>query len=91
MDRSTYPVYEIRVGGVLDPSWSDRLRGMEIRQVESGPPAVTLLTGRLPDQSALQGIMNTLFELHLPILSTECISGGGDDVQSTRANEGVVK
>ena len=45
--------------------------------VEAGPPVVTLLTGELPDQSALQGIMNTLFELHLPILSTECISGVG--------------
>ena len=76
MDGSTHPVYQIRIGGELDPGWSDRLRGMEIRQVEIGPPSVTLLTGELPDQSALQGIMNTLFELHLPILSTECILGG---------------
>jgi hypothetical protein len=72
MDGSTSPVYRIRVGGALDPSWSDRMRGMEIRQVEVGPPVVTQLTGELPDQSALYGILNTLFELHLPILSTEC-------------------
>jgi hypothetical protein len=75
MDASTHPVYEIRVGGALDPAWSDRLNGMEIRQAEPGPPVVTVLRGELPDQSALQGIMNTLFELHLPILSAECVTG----------------
>ena len=75
MDDSTHPMYEIRVGGDLDPSWSDHLRGMEIRRVEAGPPVVTLLSGELPDQSALQGVINTLFELHLPILSTVCVSG----------------
>jgi hypothetical protein len=48
------------------------MRGMEIRQIEAGPPVVTQLTGTLPDQSALHGVLNTLFELHLPILSTEC-------------------
>jgi hypothetical protein len=84
MDVSTHSVYEIRVGGDLDPSWSDRLSGMKIRQAEAGPPVVTLLTGELPDQSALQGIMNTLFELHLPILSTECISRGEESLVKGR-------
>jgi hypothetical protein len=76
MDNPRSLVYEIRVQGDLDPSWSDRMRGMKIEQVEPGPPPVTLLTGELPDQSALHGILNTLLDLHLPILSTECVSCG---------------
>ena len=71
MDQSKSHLYEIRVAGSLDPSWSDRLNGMRIECVEAGPPVVTRLTGELQDQSALHGVLNTLMSLHLPILSTE--------------------
>jgi hypothetical protein len=32
---------------------------------------VTTLAGRLIDQAELSGVLNTLYELHLPILSVE--------------------
>ncbi len=32
---------------------------------------VTLLVGHLIDQAALSGVLNTLYELHLPLLSVE--------------------
>jgi hypothetical protein len=32
---------------------------------------VTLLVGHLIDQAALSGVFNTLYELHLPLLSVE--------------------
>jgi hypothetical protein len=32
---------------------------------------VTTLTGRVSDQAELSGVLNTLYELHLPILSVE--------------------
>jgi hypothetical protein len=32
---------------------------------------VTILEGHLPDQAALSGILNTLYEMHLPLLSVE--------------------
>jgi hypothetical protein len=36
--------------------------------------SVTTLTGRLMDQSELTGVLNGLAEMHLPILSVECVS-----------------
>jgi hypothetical protein len=32
---------------------------------------VTTLIGRVRDQAELSGVLNTLYELHLPILSVE--------------------
>jgi len=35
---------------------------------------VTTLEGRLLDQAALAGVLNTLYELHLPVLEVKCLS-----------------
>ena len=63
-------IYQIIVQGRIDLTWSDRLEGMTIclTTVEAGPP-VTTLDGKLSDQAALAGVLNTLYELHLPLLS----------------------
>jgi hypothetical protein len=37
---------------------------------DQGSPATTL-EGEINDQSALAGVLNTLYELHLPVLSVE--------------------
>ncbi len=34
---------------------------------------VTILTGRVPDQAALIGIINSLFDLGCPLLAVECV------------------
>jgi hypothetical protein len=77
-------VYRIRVHGRLDPRWSARLGGMAIAIREApGQPTVTELTGSLPDQAALLGVLNQLY-LHLvPLLSVECLSVGGRSPAST--------
>jgi len=61
--------YQIRVQGRIDPNWSDRLEGMvvSVKPTEAESP-VTTLEGELSDLSALAGVLNTLYELHLPIL-----------------------
>lgn len=65
--------FRIRVKGILDPSWSGRLGGMTITtagQEDESP--VTTLTGRLLDQAALLGVLNTLYDYyHAPLLSVE--------------------
>jgi hypothetical protein len=68
-------VYRIRVDGRLNPRWSARLGGMTITIREApGQPTITELTGSLPDQAALLGVLNQLY-LHLvPLLSVECLS-----------------
>jgi hypothetical protein len=66
--------YQIRVQGRVEKSWSDRLEGMVINQFSlDGEPPITVLEGMLNDQSALAGVLNTLYELHLPVLSVECL------------------
>ena len=58
--------YQISVQGRIDPTMSDLLGGMTISltTVGAGSP-VTTLQGELSDQSALAGVLNKIYELHL--------------------------
>ncbi len=66
--------YRIRVQGHLDDSWSDRLGGMVLtRAFTADKQPMTILIGHLSDQAALAGVMNALYNLHLPVISVELI------------------
>jgi hypothetical protein len=68
----TSSTYRIRVQGYLDSTWSNRLGGMAVAtEPPADRPPVTVLAGRLADQAALSGVLNTLYDLHLPLLSVE--------------------
>ncbi|MGD8530158.1 MAG: hypothetical protein PVG97_04195 [Syntrophobacterales bacterium] len=70
----TPATYTIRVQGYLAESQSDFLGGMTITTDSQGDQGVvTTLMGRVRDQAELSGVLNTLYELHLPILSVECL------------------
>jgi hypothetical protein len=66
------PQYQILVEGALDPRWSGSLAGLAI-SVRKQPeqPVVTVLRGLLADQAALQGVLDTLFMLNMPLLLVE--------------------
>ena len=70
-------IYKIRIRGRLDGTWSDRLGGMQITKTSGtdGQPE-SILVGRVVDQAMLAGILNSLYEMHLPVLSTECVNSG---------------
>jgi hypothetical protein len=54
---------------------------MAIRRLSHGKePVVTLLEGELLDQAALAGVLITLYDLHLPVLSVECLSAGPSEM-----------
>ena len=64
--------YRIDVEGRLGGHWSNRLGGMLITTFDSEDKApVTTLVGHLRDQTQLSGVLNSLYELHLPILLVE--------------------
>ena len=67
--------YRIDVRGRVPARWRDRLEGMALteRSADAEPPVTTLL-GELSDQAALEGVLNTLFALHLPVVSVERLS-----------------
>jgi hypothetical protein len=67
--------YAIRIQGYLDDSWSDRLNGVDIMlQSQPNEASVTVLSGDFQDQAALAGVLNTLYDLGLPLLSVECLN-----------------
>jgi len=70
--------YRISVSGRIDAGWSEKLGGMTVTTTGGrDSPDTSTLEGRLSDQAALTGLMNTLYELHLPILSVEYLEAEG--------------
>lgn len=66
--------YKITILGQLKSSWSSRLEGMNITHTtRSDGLTETILVGRMTDQAALAGILNSLYELHFPILNVHCL------------------
>jgi hypothetical protein len=74
----TAGTYRIAIQGVLDEGWSDRLGGLKIRPARSRDgQAITILSGEMVDQTALLGVLNTLYDLHLPIFFVESLPAPG--------------
>ncbi|MDX2448595.1 MAG: hypothetical protein QNK29_15505 [Desulfobacterales bacterium] len=75
-NKKSYPFdkpgnYRIHVLGSLDHSWSAKLGGFQItiyNQKDQEEP-VTELIGKVRDQAELAGLLNSLYELHLTLLS----------------------
>jgi hypothetical protein len=64
--------YIIRILGFLDTSWSERLAGMHISTESRGElETVTTLVGLLPDQATLSGVLESLYQFQLTLLSVE--------------------
>jgi hypothetical protein len=71
-------IYEIHVRGHLEEKWSDQLGGLQITSTQAAKgQQETIIVGRLVDQAALTGVLHTLYELHLPVVSVQCVDSGG--------------
>lgn len=79
--------YRIELIGELRDNWSERIGAMKVL-----PPSalenkvVTVLQGRVSDQAELSGILNTLHELHLPLLSIQFL---GVELSSSSDSDGT--
>lgn len=71
MDESIF--YRIRVRGHLDEAWADWFEGLAITNLEGGEAE---LSGPLPDQAALQGVLNQIGNLGLTLLSVNAAPDG---------------
>jgi hypothetical protein len=75
---------EIRVKGQIDKSWSGDLEGLAINYTDSE----TVLSGNVPDQAALHGILSRLADLGLELISVVPLTtkgmknGGGGDMKT---------
>lgn len=75
-DASQPMVYHITIKGHLASKWSAWMGGLAITLQEDGN---TLLTGPVIDQAALYGIIRTIRDLGMPLLSVYLVGSGPDD------------
>jgi hypothetical protein len=64
--RHSSGLYEIRLEGHLSARWASRFDGMTLTTHDDG---TTVIEGRVVDQAALHGLMRTLGDLGLPLVS----------------------
>ncbi len=62
--------YEIEVEGYLDERWSEWFGELKIAHTDVNG-AVTFLTGEIPDQAALYGVLAKMRDLGLVLLSVK--------------------
>ena len=74
-------LFEIRVAGHLSTNWTARFEGLSIRQQPEGE---TVLSGLL-DQAALHGVIASIRDLGLKLISVKRI-GEGTGAQSVDRN-----
>lgn len=73
MTNPTSHQFEIRVSGCLADHWSAEFTGMTLRHVDD---IDTVLAGEVPDQSALFGVLHTIENLGLTVISVKTFPAG---------------
>ncbi len=58
--------YSIRLAGHLHPRWAVRFDGMTLTRLDDG---TTVLEGEITDQAALHGLLHSLRDLGVPLVS----------------------
>lgn len=70
-------VYQIRIKGHLNNSWSEWFEGLSMTHEEDG---TTVLTGPVADQPALHGLLVKIRDLGLPLVSVNPIEPNQGEV-----------
>jgi hypothetical protein len=65
--------YRIRISGRVRNGWSDFMSGLLEAHLQENGASVTELTGTVPDQSALFGLLCHIRDLGLTLISVEFI------------------
>jgi hypothetical protein len=72
--------YEIRLMGHLDARWAAWFDGLTVRREGNG---TTVISGPVPDQAALHGLLQRVRDLGLPLVSVERLGIEPADISTT--------
>ena len=70
------PEYQIRVTGHLAPH---RFHGFDHLKITHQSNGETMITGPIPDQAALFGLLNWLYDLGIPLVSVNCLEAANEE------------
>jgi hypothetical protein len=73
--------YEIRIKGHLENRWADWFEGLTITREDNGE---TRLTGPVPDQAALHGLLRKVRDLGLPLIAVIRIEPDQSDMPDAK-------
>jgi hypothetical protein len=65
--------YRIRIAGRVTNGWSDFMIGLQEAHLQENNASVTELSGTVPDQSALFGLLCHIRDLGLPLILVKFI------------------
>ena len=80
-------IYRIVVKGRLDPSWAEWFDGLTLTTHEADGTVFTNLTGEVPDQGALHGLLARVRDLGLPLIEVHRVETGGNSVSASGENK----
>jgi len=63
--------YRIKVRGQIQPDWFERFGSLHVTAHPKVDYIISVLEGTVSDQTELAGILNTLYELHLSLISVQ--------------------
>jgi hypothetical protein len=80
ISASTYPnrplLFRVRFRGTLSASWFAALQNVSLSTTRAGNVTETTLTGEAPDEAALMGVINLLYQLGCPLILVETLDQG---------------
>jgi hypothetical protein len=68
--------YQIKIKGYLDDRWTEWTAGLQMTHLANDQ---TLLSGTLPDQAALHGLLERIRDLNLKLVSITSGSPGPEE------------
>ena len=69
--------YEIRLAGHLDARWTAWFDGLTVAYESDG---MTVISGHVPDQAALHGLLQRVRDLGLPLVSVKRVDDDQPDL-----------
>lgn len=72
---------EIKIKGHLEQRWSEWFLGLTLTHLEGNE---TLLSGLVPDQAALHGLLERIRDLNMTLISVTCSRSSNPNLKEER-------